>query len=339
MWYAHVYANGKRSAWGGYSSEQEAAIARDRVVLAVRPSAPLNFPDEARALGPSTVEELRRELAANGARNLTRTGVPRRKPAREPENVPVGPPEKPVGARVAAYLDIDGGRVYLGTWPNALDAVVARDRLVLYLGRTSTHPLRARQLSTALGPASADELRRLATLTLKKDRMQSSFIGVQRQGKRFAAVLSEGGANTYIGTYDKEHQAAEAYDRLARHRGLPKLNFPRRPLHAMSLEELQTERRRFHASRRSTPYTGVSLFSHTLRKPWHAQIKVGGRAVSLGYWASDREAALARDRAALHFGFETAALNFPNEARALGAADPDTIRAAAKASGRRPLTA
>jgi hypothetical protein len=64
-WYFYLNARhhgGDRTAVGGYASQREAALARDRAVLHHAPKLRLNFPEEARALGPATLDELRREV-------------------------------------------------------------------------------------------------------------------------------------------------------------------------------------------------------------------------------------------------------------------------------------
>jgi hypothetical protein len=64
-WFFYLDARmrgGDCAAVGGFSSQREAALARDRAVLHYAPKLRLNFPDEARALGPATIDELRREV-------------------------------------------------------------------------------------------------------------------------------------------------------------------------------------------------------------------------------------------------------------------------------------
>lgn len=82
-------------------------------------------------------------------------------------------------------------------------------------------------------------------------------------------------------------------------------------------QQLWNATKRNSRGRRATrsPYKGVvfrrpgRLGDPPRRKPWNAMIRLNGKAVSLGYYATDAEAALAYNRAAAqHFG-EFARLN------------------------------
>jgi len=61
-------------------------------------------------------------------------------------------------------------------------------------------------------------------------------------------------------------------------------------------------------SSRSSKYRGVFRRSH---RRWSAGITVNQKAIALGYFDSEEEAARAYDRAAKRFGFFDEALNFP----------------------------
>jgi hypothetical protein len=61
-----------------------------------------------------------------------------------------------------------------------------------------------------------------------------------------------------------------------------------------------------------------------------AVLKIDGRNVHLGRWDTRDDVALARDRAALHFGLVDRALAFPDRAKALGPASPEELRREAK---------
>lgn len=58
---------------------------------------------------------------------------------------------------------------------------------------------------------------------------------------------------------------------------------------------------------------------------YKATVRVDERVVVLGRWATPQQAAVAIDRAALHFGLDQA-LMYPKKARALGSASPEELR-------------
>lgn len=60
-------------------------------------------------------------------------------------------------------------------------------------------------------------------------------------------------------------------------------------------------------------------------------IEPGRRNFSLGRWETERHAALAYDRGALHYFGPSAELNFPEQARRMGPADAVTLKALARA--------
>jgi hypothetical protein len=81
---------------------------------------------------------------------------------------------------------------------------------------------------------------------------------------------------------------------------------------------------------KSSRYVGVKRTN----TGWHAYLKVDGKEVSLGGWADEKRAAVARDRAVLYFGLE-ASLNLPRTSRPLGAASTGQLRREAKHLSRR----
>lgn len=75
--------------------------------------------------------------------------------------------------------------------------------------------------------------------------------------------------------------------------------------------ENMRNRRKAYLCASTSDYKGAR-WTRFCPKPWHSTIGVNGKNVSLGYFATDEEAARAYDMAAVeHFG-EFACLNFPS---------------------------
>jgi hypothetical protein len=78
--------------------------------------------------------------------------------------------------------------------------------------------------------------------------------------------------------------------------------------------------------KKKSKYLGVT----TSGGKYQAFVKVKGRRVHCGQWREEDDAALARDRALLHFGLD-APLNQPRQADKAGPAPPKTLLAQARA--------
>jgi hypothetical protein len=235
--------------------------------------------------------------------------------------------EKKSVDRPSAYLDLNGKHYFLGRWNTEHAAKLARDRACLYFGAEDRVRLVAQ--AKALGPLSPEELKQLARLAQKRERQTTSlFDGVSwdtRRAQWHAGVRREGRPVT-IGFFEDEVEAAEMVDRVSRHLGLTRLNFPDRALSPISVEAVKEEHKRARKEKASSSYIGVILTNPELKKPWFAKIAVSGNHLNIGRFATEREAAIARDRAALHY-LDDPALNFPKQARAQGPADLETLRA------------
>lgn len=226
-------------------------------------------------------------------------------------------------------LDVGGKDLYLGRWPSQRAAHIARDRAVLYLG--VDRPLRHAAAARALGPASPAQLVREASQR-EKQRTSSRFLGVSwdPRGKAWRVSAQALRRKYNIAGLKDEEQAAVLRDRLMLYllgKAVP-LNFPGRKLKPASFEQLQIELR---GARSASRYRGVSPQTVGERETWSAQIIIKRKGHFLGRYATERQAAIAYDRAAIHYLGARAKLNLPAESRRLGPADAATLCAEAHA--------
>ena len=148
---------------------------------------------------------------------------------------------------------------------------------------------------------------------------------------RWAALLYESQPKhaIRIAHFESEEEAAIAHDRVALHRWgrTAERNFPERDLAPASVENIRREvRAQKKAAKHGSRWEGVSLRVRGER-PWYAEVTIHGERMSLGSWATEKEAAIARDRAVLFLGGREAILNFPAVSKRLGPADPAELRA------------
>jgi hypothetical protein len=123
-----------------------------------------------------------------------------------------------------------------------------------------------------------------------------------------------------------EKEAAVAYDQLALYYfgARARRNFPKRIVTPKSVEALRREARlAWREASQTSRYRGVHLF----KGRFHANIRAGGVYHSLGARTTERAAALAYDRASLHFFGEAGYRNFPRTF--VIAASPEELRAEA----------
>ncbi len=152
-------------------------------------------------------------------------------------------------------------------------------------------------------------------------------------GRWTACEYGPRGYRRRIAFFDTEHEAAIAVDRVSLHtlgRSAPR-NLPARRVRPASVEEIRAEVRKAKKAQTSSQYIGVQLLPETDRRrnivrPWQAFLSVEGRPLNLGGWATERDAAIAHDRAALFYRRRDPPLNFPAEARRLQPADAHTLR-------------
>jgi len=166
----------------------------------------------------------------------------------------------------------------------------------------------------------------------EKKRTSSPFLGVSWHTKQQfwrISIQAQGKRYGIAGLYDEE-QAAIMRDRLVLHLFGKNavLNFPNLNLKAASYEQLQRELREVRSSSR---YRGVSPQKVAQRQTWSAQIGVDHKMHFLGRYPTEREAAIAYDRAARHYLGNGAKLNLPALARRFTPADAATLCAEAHA--------
>jgi hypothetical protein len=213
------------------------------------------------------------------------------------------------------------------------DAEVAAeiyDRVAMHLlGKAAKRNFPRRRLK----PASIETIRR-ELRQARKATTTSRYLGVYWRSRvsRWAAQVEDGaGRIRCLGTFEREEDAAVARDRVARYMygREAKLNFPRRRLAPVSPEKFRAELERARKEERASKYRGVYYqpAKSPHGRPWGAKIRT---FVELGWWATEREAAIAFDRAALHYYGERAVLNLPRTSRPLGPASPNEIQRLAR---------
>jgi hypothetical protein len=137
-----------------------------------------------------------------------------------------------------------------------------------------------------------------------------------------------------IAHFQSETEAAVAHDRVALHShgtAAPR-NFPRRSLAPASIEDIRREQRCLTKSERTSRWLGVYLLrGGQPSRAWAATIHLpSGPDLSLGNWSTERQAAVAYDRAARHYVGARAEVNFPKLRTRCPPADAGVLRAEAE---------
>jgi hypothetical protein len=233
----------------------------------------------------------------------------------------------------AARIEVDGFVHLLGRWRTRAEALLARDRAIQYFGvdRPLTYPKQARRL----GPLSPEGLRKLVRDQVKAT-TASRFIGVywKHRTSSWLALVRVDDRLVSVGVYADEEAAAEAVDQASRFLGLEPPNFPDRKLAARSPAQLRAKQR---ILRGTSKFFGLTSRAGAAR-PWFFQLHLpDGTYVEVGGYKTERIAALARDRAVLHYRAESP-VNLPAKAKQLGPADIDTLRREVAATRKRLCT-
>jgi hypothetical protein len=280
---------------GAWRTQREAAEAYDRAVLYYRGlHERQNFPRK--RLVPADVHALQDE-ARRRAKQLTSSSF---------RGVAWDAPSW------IAQIKVRGRHIGLGNWPTEVTAAMAYDRAVgFYRLNRRTLNFPGRRLSSQ----APSELRRAARLVRKAERHTSRYRGVflvaHETSRPWIAQLTLLGRPTItLGTWASENDAARAYDRAARHYGLPTaaLNFPREKLTAAAPPVLVGEARREGKRARTSRYLGVSWSSPSER--WLAQITHRSQNIYLGLFVDERRAAEAYDAKAIALRGPRAQINF-----------------------------
>ena len=296
-WTAKLRVAGKPTSLGTWPTAEDAAVAYDRAVLKYNgKDTRRNFPEL--TLTPADVEQLQIEAQlARGVR--AQSGY-----------IGVTPTRKSGNGSWAASICVDGQYERLGSWLTAEKAAEAYDRAVLmYRGMKAIRNFPKRRPK----PADAAQLRAEARQA-HRDCNSSQYPGVVRTARGWVAMVG----NNFLGCWQSEEKAAEACDRFTLFSGEEdaRLNFPLRGLAPASMSVLRLEarrERRLGCDDYSSRYIGVYYDVLNDSRPWGVRLTIDGKAHCPGHWQSEKDAAIAYDRAVRFYALGRLPLNFPDE--------------------------
>ena len=202
-------------------------------------------------------------------------------------------PTKPYKAQVSR-----GGKVVsLGTFATAEEAA-------LCIARSPEGKEAAKKAAAAPKPLTSEEARQHAEaegLTLLKADSRTGYFGVsldQRvKPKPYKAEVSRGGKNVHLGRFATAEEAALRVARSPEGRAAAKRAAAAPPPVAPLTSEEARQQARAEGltllkANNKVGYFGVCLTKSGQPKPYKAQVSRGGKAVSLGCFATAEEAAL-----------------------------------------------
>ena len=311
---AGVHAGGKSYNAGRWSTEHEAALARDRLVLHLGLDRPLNFPERARALGAASAAELMRQAVAEHRGRVGRSSF-------------IGLRRAKRGNWLASVV-VDGALHDIGSFRDAEALALLRDRVARHLGvpkHSWNFPDRD------LEPLGLDEAR-AALRSLRAP--ASRYRGVNPNGERWAASITIDYRSHALGTWATEEEAARAHDRALLFHGREQhRNFPAEKLSPASPLALRREARLAPRDFVTSRYRSVSKDPNPqASRPWHAFVTIAGVPRSAGAWPTEKDAAVAADRALrYHVSTTEHDLNFPDEMAKHAPASAEALRKQARA--------
>ena len=177
-----------------------------------------------------------------------------------------------------AELKVDGKLTAFGVFDDEEDAARAYDVEAAKLGR----PLNF----------SNDQSRAVVAAKFAATNPSSQFKGVtwKKLNKKWEAQIKIDGKKSHVGLYDDEEAAARAYDEVAAKQGRP-VNFPVAEGGSRAMKG---------AYGGSSQYKGV--WWNKRESKWRARIRFEGKAIELGHFKEEEEAARAYDKAAERVG-------------------------------------
>ncbi len=224
-----------------------------------------------------------------------------------------------------AAIEYDGIRIAVGRTSDDDFLAELRDRILRHMKaprRLLNFP------SRRLQPIELEAARRLIRARNRRGR-SSRYRGVQRVADdRWSAKIEVNTVVWTLGTWPSEKRAADAYDRAAVHfSGKHEVNFPSSKPSPASPARLRSEAWALVKKDTSSRYRGVCYDGrpNRVRLIWEASIKVDARSHRLGSYENERDAAIAYDRAGIHFFGDRAVLNLQSS-RKLGPATPTELR-------------
>jgi hypothetical protein len=303
LFMANIYVEQRRVYLGNWPSEREAGLARDRAILhlALARTDRLNFPRQARRLGPASPLDLRLEARR------------RVKASRSRASRYLGVSWSNTDECWKAHATTSSAAYqYIGSFSDEAEAALARDRVVLYEKRDQAI------LNFPRAEVSAASLKamriRARQLALQAKNGTSKYRGVHRGSPRalWQAAYGSVPKGHALGRWPKERDAALAHDRaLLYYAGdVALLNFPQahKRLEPASAERLRREAHQRYKETTQSRYRGVY---RARSGRWVACIQDNYKTYHLGTFDAEEDAAKAYDKAALDLLGTKATLNFP----------------------------